>query len=283
MFELKIKNSRGEMFELTHNPAYYVIDVDGLSYPSTTINTSTAGIVDGTFFNSSRVDMRNLVITIVINDNVEVNRQQLYRIFNLKKPITVYFKNKNRDVSIEGYVETLECDLFSMREQAQISILCPRAYFADMNIIEEEMSKVVSGFEFPFSIAFNNPIPISEIVENPVVTINNRGDAETGFVMEIEFGNYISGFKLINTTTQQFMQFSYMFNDNDTLVIDTRTGHKKCELIRAGVTTNMMMWLTTDSTWLTLDYGDNDFTFTVDAHEDAVKVHFYATPLYGGV
>lgn len=283
MFELKIENSRGEMFELTHNPYYYVIGIDGLAYPSTTINTSTGGTVDGTFFNSSRVDMRNLVIRIVINGDIEANRQQLYRVFNLKKPCTVYFRNKNRDVKIEGYVETLECDLFSMREQAQVSILCPRPFFEDMNVIEEEMSNVLGGFEFPFSIGVGNPIPISEIVDYPLAVVNNRGDAEAGFIMQVEFSNYVSGFKISNVTTQQYMQFTYMFNDGDEVTIDTRPGKMKCELLRAGETTNLLPWLTTTSTWLKLDYGDNEFTYTVDSHEDAVKVRFYATPLYGGV
>lgn len=283
MFELKIENSRGEMFELTHNPYYYVIGIDGLAYPSTTINTSTGGTVDGAFFNSSRVDMRNLVIRIVINGDIEANRQQLYRVFNLKKPCTVYFRNKNRDVKIEGYVETLECDLFSMREQAQVSILCPRPFFEDMNVIEEEMSNVLSGFEFPFSIGVGNPIPISEIVDYPLAVVNNRGDAEAGFIMQVEFSNYVSGFKISNVTTQQYMQFTYMFNDGDEVTIDTRPGKMKCELLRAGEATNLLPWLTTTSTWLKLDYGDNEFTYTVDSHEDAVKVRFYATPLYGGV
>ena len=283
MFELKIENSRGEMFELTHNPYYYVIGIDGLAYPSTTINTSTGGTVDGTFFNSSRVDMRNLVIRIVINGDIEANRQQLYRVFNLKKPCTVYFRNKNRDVKIEGYVETLECDLFSMREQAQVSILCPRPFFEDMNVIEEEMSNVLGGFEFPFSIGVGNPIPISEIVDYPLAVVNNRGDAEAGFIMQVEFSNYVSGFKISNVTTQQYMQFTYMFNDGDEVTIDTRPGKMKCELLRAGEATNLLPWLTTTSTWLKLDYGDNEFTYTVDSHEDAVKVRFYATPLYGGV
>lgn len=283
MFELKIENSRGEMFELTHNPYYYVISIDGLAYPSTTINTSTGGTVDGAFFNSSRVDMRNLVIRIVINGDIEANRQQLYRVFNLKKPCTVYFRNKNRDVKIEGYVETLECDLFSMREQAQVSILCPRPFFEDMNVIEEEMSNVLSGFEFPFSIGVGNPIPISEIVDYPLAVVNNRGDAEAGFIMQVEFSNYVSGFKISNVTTQQYMQFTYMFNDGDEVTIDTRPGKMKCELLRAGEATNLLPWLTTTSTWLKLDYGDNEFTYTVDSHEDAVKVRFYATPLYGGV
>lgn len=283
MFSLKIENSRGELFELTHNPNYAVVRVDGLTYPSTTVNTSAGASIDGTFYNSSRVDQRNIVITVILQGDIETNRQQLYRIFAIKKPCTIYFKNKNRDVSIVGYVEVLEGDLFSMREQVQISIICPRPYFEDMDYIYAEMSTVWNGFEFPFNVPFGAPIPFSEIVEYPLVTINNKGDTDTGFVMNISFTGIITGLKIANTTTQQFMEFVYVFHDGDELTIDTRSGHMKCELVRNAVTYNILNWLSDDSTWLKLDYGDNEFTYTVDAHEENVTIRFTATALYGGV
>lgn len=283
MFQLKIENSRGEIYELTHNPKYSVIRVDGLTYPSTTINTSTGGTTDGSFYNSSRVENRNLVITLVLHGDIEVNRQQLYRIFPIKRPVTVYFKNANRDIKIEGHIETLDGDLFSMQEQMQISIICPQPYFEDINTIVDEMSKIMSGFEFPFSIAYGTPIPISEIVEYPLVTINNNGDAQTGFLMHVSFTGIITGLKISNTTTQQFMEFVYTFHDGDELSIDTRQGHMRCILQRGADTYNILNWLSDDSTWLRLDYGDNEFTYTVDAHEEYVTIRFEVTPLYGGV
>lgn len=283
MFSLKIENSRGELFELTHNPNYAVVRVDGLTYPSTTINTSGGASVDGTFYNSSRVDQRNIVITVVLQGDIETNRQQLYRIFAIKKPCTIYFKNKNRDVSIVGYVEVLEGDLFTMREQVQISIICPRPYFEDMDYIYAEMSTQWNGFEFPFDVPYGSAIPFSEIVEYPLVTINNKGDTDTGFVMNISFTGIITGLKIANTTTQQFMEFVYVFHAGDELTVDTRSGHMKCILQRGTDTYNILNWLSDDSTWLKLDYGDNEFTYTVDAHQENVTIRFTATALYGGV
>lgn len=130
MYTLKIENTNGEIFELTHDFSnYYVTDVSGLTPPATTINTAKAGIIDGTFFNSASVEERNIVISLTINGDIEANRQKLYRIFPRKTPCTIYFKNANRDVKIKGYVETIECDPFVKREKAQISIICPRPYF----------------------------------------------------------------------------------------------------------------------------------------------------------
>ncbi|MBQ1574074.1 MAG: phage tail family protein, partial [Clostridiales bacterium] len=152
MYSLKIENTNGEIFELTHDFSnYYVTDVSGLTPPATTINTAKAGIIDGTFFNSASVEERNIVISLTINGDIEANRQKLYRIFPRKTACTVYFKNANRDVKIQGYVETIESDLFSKREKAQISIICPRPYFEDLATIYAELAATLSMFEFPFA------------------------------------------------------------------------------------------------------------------------------------
>ena len=67
MYSLKIENTNGEIFELTHDFSnYYVTDVSGLTPPATTINTAKAGIIDGTFFNSASVEERNIVIVRLI-------------------------------------------------------------------------------------------------------------------------------------------------------------------------------------------------------------------------
>ena len=56
MFTLKIENSNGEIFELSHNLKNYAIGgIEGLTQPKTVVNTSTGGGLDGTFYNSSRV------------------------------------------------------------------------------------------------------------------------------------------------------------------------------------------------------------------------------------
>ena len=53
LFTLKIQNARNEIFELTHDSKNYsVISVQGLAPPQTVVNTSTGGLIDGTFFNS---------------------------------------------------------------------------------------------------------------------------------------------------------------------------------------------------------------------------------------
>ena len=52
-------------------------------------------------------------------------------------------------MKIKGYVETLEGDIFSVREQMQISIICPKPFWEDMQAIYDELSTIIHRFHFP--------------------------------------------------------------------------------------------------------------------------------------
>lgn len=283
MFTLKIENTNGDIFELTHNsPNYYVTSVQGLTPPATAVNTATAGKIDGTFFNSARVEQRNIVITVVLNGDIEANRQRLYTIFPRKTPCTVYFKNANRDVKIIGYVEMLEGDLFVQREQMQISIICPRPYFEALQTLYTELSKIIALFEFPFSIV--TPIPFSEILDYPICTISNTGDVTCGTTIEVDFYDDASGLKIFNTTMQTFFELDFEFEENDHVVINTNSGQMGVSLYRDGVQTNLLNYVAQNSTWLRIAPGENTFTFTVETGDaENVKIHFTTALLYGGV
>lgn len=285
MYSLKIENTNGEIFELTHDFSdYYVTKVEGLTPPATTINTAKAGIIDGTFFNSASVEERNIVISLTINGDIEANRQKLYRIFPRKTACTVYFKNANRDVKIKGYVETIECDPFVMREKAQISIICPRPYFEDLATIYAELTATLAMFEFPFAIEEDNPIPFSEATDYPIAEIMNEGDAEAGCIISIEVNDTIQGIKIINTSTQQFFYLDSAFVDHDKITISTISGQMGVTRERGGTKTNILNYVGANSAWLRLAPGVNYFTYTIDDGDtEDVDITFEATTLYGGV
>ena len=282
MFTLKIQNTQGEIWELTHNSNYHIKGVQGLTPPPTIVNTATAGTIDGTFFNSARVQQRNLVITLVPNGDIEANRQLLYRMFPRKTKCTVYFKNKYRDVKIEGYVEALESDIFTMREEVQISIICPRPFFQDLYTIYKELSNIVALFEFPFSIS--EPIPFSEILETPQLKINNVGDVVCGTKIDVYAYGTIEGLKIINTTTSEFFELSYTFQSDDHIIINTNSGQMSVSVIRSGTTTNLLNNITQGSKWLKIMPGLNVFTYTLSTGTDEdLKIFFTTGFLYGGV
>ena len=162
MYTAKIQNSNGLVWTLTNNESeYQVVSITGLNPPKAQINTSTIVGFDGALFNSSKLETRNLVLSIRINGDVETNRLNLYKYFRTKEPCVFYYANEHLDVFIEGYVESVECNLFTISEIAQISIICPYPYFKSVTEISTDLSSVFPQFTFPFSINDGFPIPIS--------------------------------------------------------------------------------------------------------------------------
>ena len=287
IFTLIIKNYKGESYELTHNyERYYVKSITGLTPPSAVINTSVSGSYDGSFYNSSRLEQRNIVITLGLKGKVEENRQRLYSIFPMKKECEVYFKNRYRDVKIKGYVESIEGDIFVQREEIQISIICPNPYFETPISVECEMSRTVPLFEFPFSIAKANPISFGKILDKPTCNIYNNGDVDCGCIITINVFDSLTGNpRITNEVTHEFMQFNNtLLMSKDVITINTNYGKMRATMRRVGLDVNLLPYLSNDSTWIKLATGLNTLSFTdVQKNYDNTNIKIEYTPLFGGV
>mgnify|MGYP003292915953 CR=1 FL=1 len=150
MLEVKVKNKSGELFNLTTSKNYTLFKVEGLQPPAVTVNSTKKSTSDGTTINSVSVESRNIVLNMTIEGDIEKNRINLYKYFPLKQTVTVYFKNNTRDVKIDGLVEIIECDLFTNKQVAQISLICAQPYFSAVDELISYFSDLTNLFSFPF-------------------------------------------------------------------------------------------------------------------------------------
>ena len=93
MYIAKIENSNGSILELTGNEEnFQIVSITGLHPPEAQINVTTIAGLDGARFNSAKLNTRNLVITLRLNNNPEDNRHLLYKYFRTKEACTFYPK-----------------------------------------------------------------------------------------------------------------------------------------------------------------------------------------------
>jgi hypothetical protein len=282
MYSLKVENDRGNTLELTGNPNYNVFKIEGLNPPKATINSSVNTTTDGSSINSVRLENRNIVIYTTIEGDVEANRINLYKYFPPKKTVTVYFKNGTRDVCIEGVVELIECDLFTNRQVAQISLICPQPYFKAVNEIVSYFSEINNLFEFPFSIS-EAGMEFSAITTNVRKSIINTGDVESGIIIRLYAIGTVVKPIIYDVFKRTHIALNLTMEANDQIIINTNLGKKSITLVRNGVSSNIMGYMTPDSKWLTLDLGDNVFTYTSDSGNSNLQLSFTTSLLYGGV
>lgn len=282
MYSLKVENDRGNTLELTHNPNYTVYRIEGLNPPQATINSSVNTTTDGSSINSVRLENRNIVIYVAIEGAVEANRINLYKYFPVKKSVKLYFSNNSRDVYIEGRVELIECDLFSSKQVAQISLICPKPYFKDVNDLLTMFSDVSKLFEFPFSIG-KSGVEVSAITTNQRRSIINAGDVETGVIIKLFAIGAVVNPVIYDVLKRTYLKLNFTMLASDTLIINTNVGEKSIELIRDGVSYNAMGYMSQDSSWFTLEAGDNVFTYDCESGNSNLQLTFTTAILYSGV
>lgn len=282
MYEFKVKYGEGSIYNLTASKNYTLYKIDGLEPPVANVNTSSNAIGDGSTVNSVRVPNRNLVLYMTIEGDVETNRIALYKYFPYKKPIELYYKNGTRDVYIEGVVEKVTPAHFNEKQIAQVSIICPQPYFKAVSDLVSYFSEVSSLFTFPFSIA-KEGIEFSAITTNIRKSIINTGEVESGVIIELNAIGTVVKPVIYDVFKRTHIALNFTMEINDKITINTHHGKKSITLTRNGVTTNAMGYMTPDSHWLTLDVGDNVFTYDSESGNANLQLTFTTTAMYGGV
>lgn len=280
--EITITNHIGQSLMLD-TLKYPVVEVEGLTPSGATINTSTLATTDGSHFNSSRINERNIVLTIVPEAaDVEKARLTLYKYFKPKRNCTLTFKTKYRHVKIDGRVETFEGGLYSAKQAFQISVICPRPFFEDMNEVIVTQSAVVDAFKFPFETT-EEEIELSTLETLQDVNVVNVGEESTGLTIELLATGTVLEPTIYNKTIGQKMTIREELKRGDIIKIDTRQGQKKIALISNGIQTNIINDIVKGSNWLSLEIGENIFSFSSIYGVENLDVTYRFNPLYEGV
>lgn len=284
-YQLLIENERGELLELTNNRNYDIMSIEGTNPPTATINTVVIAGFDGSRFNSSRVEQRNIVIQLNVQQPCEANRIALYKFFAVKKPVRIWYRNGQRNVYIDGYVETFENNMWTDLQQPQISIICPSAFWRSASDTVARFSYSVALFEFPFSIPVGG-IEFSRLEILSTVSVD-VGEVDTGatFIMRVlnDGQNIVKNPRIYNATTGEYFGIHYDLEGGDLLTINTNIGEKSVKLTRNGITTSLLSYRTTGSSWLYCPAGLNEISFSADQHDELLDVTIVLTRKYAGV
>ncbi|MBQ6625426.1 MAG: phage tail family protein [Clostridia bacterium] len=282
MYTLRAVNEYGDNLTLTDCDVCEVIHIYGLNPPGASIITSKIAGSDGEVFNSSSVEMRNIVIELSLKTPIEKNRQIINRLFRSKRWVRLFYKNDTHDVYIDGYVETHENDFFTKKQKPQISILCPSTYFKNIEDSVIEFSNTQPNFEFPFSIS-------SEGVEFGIISklttaVIDAGDIETGCTIKFQaLSDNISNPVFYNRTTQQYFKVNINMTDGDIVKITTTKKNKTVTLLRGSEERNIIDLMAEGSEWIVFSPYENEVSYSADSGATNLLVTVTVTKLVEGV
>lgn len=288
-----------DMRELDPKHGLLVKSIDGLGPPKATINMTKLATNDGSLYNSARLEERNIVLRFIFAQalTIEETRQRTYRMFPIKKPVTLLIETDNRVVTTTGYVESNEPDIFSSEESNTISILFDDPYFysSGNNGINETIFYGIDPlFEFEFeNDSLEEPtIEFGSIENETEKNVFYEGDAEIGIVITIHSLGDVGNITIYNTGTREVMRIDASKIEEltgsgiiagDDIIIDTTRGNKSVLLLREGYYTNILNCIGRDSDWFLLSKGDNIFAYIADSGSENLQFKIENRVIYEGV
>lgn len=275
---------------------FLISSIDGLGPGDAEISTTELAATDGSVYNSARLSSRNIVLNLIFfeTESIEDARQRTYRYFPLKRRIKLIIETDNRELQIDGYVESNEPDIFSEREGTSISIICPNPYFYSTQGSVTIFGGIEPMFEFPFSneSLTEKLLIMSEIRHKYENVLFYTGDVKSGVTIKVQFRGAAKGITLYNVKAREIMRIdtdklkSIIGSDpqnGDEMIISTITGSKSLTYYRYGKAYNVLNCLDRDSDWITLDIGENILAFTADYGEINLTFEIYSNSLFGGI
>jgi hypothetical protein len=270
--------------------------IDGLDPCKAVINLTDVVAIDGAIFNSARVGNRNIVFSFALLEKptIEDTRHMLYKYFPIKKLLTIAIATDSRTMWTTGYVESNAINIFSKKETAVISVVCPNAYFTSDKVNVGLFSGIVSTFKFPFSnnSLTNKLIVFGNIVNATEKSIIYEGDAETGIKIYLHAIGPVVNPSISKSDTRELMTIDtalladltgFGIIDGDDIVINTNRGEKSVKLKRAGVWRNILNTVGRDTDWFQLASGDNVFYCSADSGINNLQIQMEYQILYEGV
>lgn len=281
---VSIENEWNSTLRLTQSEdKWQLFGMTGLNPPAADIVTSVIPHRDGAMYQTSRLQMRNVVLSLAIVGNVERNRMALNSVIMANRRLRVYYKNGTLDVYIDGYVETFEYDVFSDIVTAQISVLCPAPYWVAREKKTVDLSAVISLFEFPFSTPAEG-IAISELKPQVTGKLESTGGVQTGVKITMTCVRPVLAPSIMNLTTGETMTFSgLMLTPDQTMEISTEQGDKYIHIRSGSEVVNAINMLDMDSRWITITPGVNDLIVNAGSGLDGLTVQVELAEKYGGV
>lgn len=273
-----------------------VREITGLGPAKGTINITEISTNDGGVYNSSRLSSRNITITFMFlfTPTVEDVRQKTYKYFPIKKPITLEIKTDNRTVTTVGYVESNEPEIFSEKETAKISIICPDPYLYSVKKSNTIFNGREPMFEFPFSNeSLTRPLlEMGSIKNRTYENIYYDGDAEVGFHIIINAIGPVSTMTILNKRTNGSMIIDNEWIEiltgegiklGDLIDICTERGNKYVHLTRGDNVYNIINAIDKDSEWFVLSKGDNQFAYIAEDGISNIQFRIESKTAYEGI
>ena len=269
-------------FEEDKFAPFFLATADGIYQSQNNLFISDNTMTDGGTYQGSVAKVRNIVLYVMDNPQSENfvynqdNRDLLYSLFKKDEEGTLIYTENEQSRKIDYYSEGVKRANKGSR-LFTISLICPNPMFKDNIDHNVAMANWVDGFEFIHEFieegeefAYRSPIQLINIVND--VAANN-----IGLTIKITAIGTVTNPSITHVETEKSLAVGsnampFEMVRGDVLIITTKINDKHVRLTRGGVTTEVNEYLTEDSEFIQLMYGNNSIAYTADEGEEYMVV-----------
>lgn len=228
-------------------------NIEGLGPVKAEFQTAPFALSRGVFFQGSSTGARNIVLTLGLNpllsggESMADLRNQIYRYFMPELQLTLYFHTNHlsETLRIDGFVESVEPNIFSQDPEMQISIICPRPDFIGDDLHQFFGDVVTTGetteIEYTGTVSHGFDLLVSNddhSYDGPVRITNVNGSFHENFLVGHVKLNSDKRLRLATVPTRRRVQ---------------------SEDVSSGIRSSLLGRMVKTSTWPVLFPGTNEF------------------------
>lgn len=280
--------SNNKSIEITKDTYYKLVSIEGIERSELELNLVDNAHYDGSFLVSKRTRNRPISITADYKGlNKEIERKKLISFLNPKNKGVLIVNYAETEKAIEYEIEDFNCPLTNIHDDLTftVDLICTNPYWSDITKNKVEIALWKGQFHFPLIIPKNEGIIMGLKQPSLIVNIENKGDVETGMIIEFRAKGTLSNPSLFNVNTRESIKINKSMVAGEKIIVNTNYGEKRIENILNGVTTNILnlIDLGGGDTFLQLGVGDNLLRYDADTNPSNLEINIYFSPKYLGV
>lgn len=293
MERLIYTNTKGEQVEFSVHTDYIMRNIDGTGGVDLAIKSNKSYKQDGESYEGNTLEPRfiNVELSVVADgrEDMAQKRQRLTRTLNPKLDLgTIEYEYGGVRKRVQGIPEKSPNFVPGNRgkdyiQETLITFYCPNPYWQELETERVDVSTLVGGWSFPWEIpAEGYEMSIRTI--SYITNVYNGGSAKTPILVSLKATGNVTDPIITNNDTGEYIRVNRVLADGDELLIDTKFGNKRVEIIRSnGERENAFHYIDYKSDFFSVASGDNEIEYGAEIGEANLDVYIYYTPRYVGI
>lgn len=271
---------------------FFLATADGLYQSKNTLFISDNTMTDGGTFQGAIAPKRNIVLYVMENPQSpdfiydQYNRDLLYSLFRKGELGTLVYTENEQSRKIDYYSEGVKRSNKGSR-LFSISLICPNPMFVDEQEHNVSMANWIDGFEFEHEFIEEGEEFAYRSNERLVNIVNDVAANNIGLTITITASGTVINPSITHVETEKTITVGsaskpFAMARGDVLVITTAVNNKHIKFTSGGVTTEVNEYMTEDSEFIQLMFGNNNIAYDADSGEEYMTVNIKYAYEYEG-